>query len=205
MPEYGELTRTDVPMLEAALDMTVDRFGPTIRVIEIGVGSGKTARGMLAYLTSRKATLNYWGVDMSAKCEVPFPGARIARCDSFEAAPFVWSECHLLILDGCGCPVHTIIDATMFGAKLPPHGLMLVHDTGYDTPDFFQGQRHGPADIAESFCVPRLGLTKLGMWPKCRNPDWKLIVELSEKDRGWGGYTIYERTHAILEAQEDRR
>lgn len=205
MYEYGELNRVDVPMLEAALDMAADRFGSTIRVVEIGVGNGKTARKMAAYLAERQVTLHYWGVDTDQKCGVPFPGARLTRGDSFEASPFVWSEFHVLILDGCGCPMHTVTDVTMFGAKLVPHGLMLVHDTGYDIPDFFRGQRHGPTDLAESFCVPRLGLSKLGLWPKCRHPDWKLIVELSKRHCDWGGYTIYERTHAVLEAQEDRR
>ena len=98
---------------------------PTI--CEIGLARGETAAGIHELLGGR---CTYYGVDKlvldDARANMPW-ATRIWELDSILAHPEV-PGLDLLIIDGCHCESHVLLDFLHYGPKLRRGGYVFFHD-----------------------------------------------------------------------------
>lgn len=186
LPSYGLLTDYDADVIGAALEEVVTRFSnPTI--VEIGVRDGSTARGIDQLLRPRHFT--YIGIDSTrdlGQLTAPFPGARIIVGDSAEVYGELTQDIHFVLVDGCHCINHVILDFFHYGRKLVKGGLLAMHDAapGMQGKDY---QGHGPRTpdfhVATTRGLEIINPLNTGLW--------SLHSQSAFVD--WGGTTIFRK------------
>lgn len=124
---YGSLTKADIGVLERVLECYRNR---PMRLLEIGVHTGTTSRGIRDYCAANAITLEYWGLDNGTQNDgnPPFEGAHMVLGDSAESANLVPDEFDVVIEDGCHCFNHVILDTVLYGEKVRHGGFILHHD-----------------------------------------------------------------------------
>lgn len=195
MPTYGLMTKDDILRLETSLTEVSERFKdqPLLKVLEIGVHQGNTARGIHEFLRERNVAHEYWCQDSGKECPgLPFPEAKMAWGDSSYAHLNVPGGFHWVLIDGCHCLNHVIIDFVIYGEKVVPGGLVLLHDTAPSIAPFTHFQ-HGPQDRPESYVVVRQGLAMMGLLPKSKHADWELVGDYHDPLHNWGGLCVYRK------------
>jgi hypothetical protein len=137
--KYGSITTIDIRILESAIS---NYRGGKMRFLEIGVHSGETARGVLDYCNANQISIEYWGIDPN-KPEGLFSGANFVQGDSAESFHLIPDELDVVMVDGCHCINHVMLDIIHYQKKVVPGGFMLFHDTG---PHLQQTMKdpHGP-------------------------------------------------------------
>lgn len=187
LTDYGLLTAADAELLGRMLDRVSKDFGkPTI--LEIGFREGITSRAIARHMGDRP--FRFIGLDSGRDGfhVVPaFPGAEVVvgdSCDSFER---VAGPLHLVIIDGCHCVNHVMLDFLHYGALVPKAGIVYFHDTGTR----MQGkdyQGHGPKSpayhVAVLQAIEKLGLDQEGS-------QWDIVALSDAED--WGGARAYFR------------
>jgi hypothetical protein len=160
-----------------------------IRFAEIGVFGGSTARGILSWCDMHYIGLAYWGVDNCAQIEsqAPFIGAKFIKGDSAEVFHLVPFGLDAVLLDGCHCINHVILDVLHYGARVRKGGFLLLHDT---SPEIQQTMRdpHGP-DIPEFHNSVLAGLKMIGF----PTEDWILWKESVTPGAKFGGMRAYKK------------
>lgn len=152
---YGAILQEDVEILEECLftalaESLADR---PLRVLEIGMHDGGTARGIEAFVKSSDATLDYYGIDPDLGKTRPRyvpAGGKVIIGDSAEVFNQVPDEIDLVWVDGCHCMNHVILDTIHYEKKVRDGGFMCFHDVN----PVGQGQEHqyhGPV-------IPEFGL-----------------------------------------------
>lgn len=156
--KYGAILQEDVDVLEACLNILTDprdreagHRGRPVRVLEIGMHDGGTARGIENFVKSWALALEYVGIDpddgTSRPRYVPENGIVIIgdSADVFNRVPFGFD---LVWVDGCHCMNHVMLDTIHYAPCVRPGGFMLFHDVnprgqgshhqyhGPDTPEF---------------------------------------------------------------------
>lgn len=168
MPElakgYGLLFEVDARTIERVLDRLISAHpGETLRLLEVGIDQGQTARGIRAWLTEKGQPFEYWGVESgrTGRAVEPFEGAHIIVGDSTEVWHHVPEGMHFAFIDACHCDNHVILDFFNYHPKVRIGGLLLFHDTTPHT-SFRDYQLHGP-HIQEFHINCRHALTRIGL------------------------------------------
>lgn len=181
---YGSIGFGDVKFLESILDKVAARFGPALRILEVGIANGYTGRGMFNRLVKLGCTVEYHGIDGpgGAPHEGVLPeGGTFHQGDSTEIFESVPDGFHFVFIDACHCSNHCALDFLNYGTKTVVGGYIIFHDTNPNQK--WQGaywQGHGPKTPAFGIAT-RAALRKLGMYP-CLRSDWKFVGEESEGD-----------------------
>lgn len=155
--KYGAILAEDVAVLEACLLAVQDLPGGnpiarTIRVLEIGMHDGGTARGIEQFVNKTMGcALQYVGIDpddgTSRPRYVPENGIVIIgdSAEVFNRVPFGFD---LVWVDGCHCMNQVMLDTIHYSPCVRPGGFMLFHDVnprgqgshhqyqGPETPEF---------------------------------------------------------------------
>lgn len=158
-----------------------------IKFLEIGTFGGDTARGVWDRCWSHNIELEYWGIDNRSQIhsEAPFPGANFVVGDSAEVFHLIPFDFDAVLVDGCHCINHAILDTLHYGARVKSGGYMLFHDT---SPEIQQTMKdpHGP-NIPE-FHNSVLAAHKLLGFPFS---NWARWAEDYEPGATFGGMKIY--------------
>jgi len=125
---YGALTPVDISVLESVLSCF--KGSDQVTVLEIGIYEGKTAQGIKAYMDRLGVKLDYWGIDSGAICspKPPFDGAHLIIGDSAECAHLVPECLDLVLMDGCHCLNHVMLELIHYAPKVVLNGFILLHD-----------------------------------------------------------------------------
>jgi len=108
------------------LERIVHALPETPTICEIGLARGETAAGIHEQLGGR---CTYFGVDKLVldDARTNMPWATIIERDSVFAHPQV-TALDLLIIDGCHCESHVMLDFLHYGPKIRPGGYVFFHD-----------------------------------------------------------------------------
>ena len=152
---YGAILNEDIAILEECLftalaESMADR---PLKVLEIGMHDGGTARGIENYVLRSDAKLAYWGIDVDPGTTRPryIPkDATVIIGDSVEVFNQVPDDLDLVWVDGCHCFNHVVLETLHYSLKVRQGGFMCFHDVNPKG----QGQEHqyhGPV-------IPEFGL-----------------------------------------------
>lgn len=196
---YTSQTEVDVQVLEDSLAFVCEHQSRPVRVLEIGTFNGDTSREIKAWFDRKGVPLEFWGIDQGSHPdfdkgrwpEKPFPEAHFIQGDSAEVFHLVPDGLHLVLVDGCHCVNHVILDTLHYGKKVVVGGLMLFHDT---SPEIQQTMKdpHGP-DIPE-FHNSVLAAHKLMGFP---NYEWVLWRDGFMTGAPWGGMMAYRKVEPL--------
>lgn len=197
MKAGGYMHHDDLACYERSLRDVATRFGPALKVLEIGTWSGHTSRSANIVLTEAGADgYEHWIIDNQAApegiWEPPFPGCHCIWKDSADAAGDVPDGLGLILVDGCHCLNHVISDFTLYEPKLAAGGLMLFHDINPGAQGG-QYQYHGDNSNADSYVSVRRGLAYLGLLPVTRS-GWEHVEEGGDGGTWWGQFLVLRKT-----------
>lgn len=197
---YGAIVQEDVQVLEQCLAELCGAFGGNvvatnnplhpIRICEIGMHDGGTARGIEAFLLKFGRRLEYYGIDPddgSTRPRYVPEGGKVVIGDSAEVFNQIPDGLDLVWVDGCHCRGHIILDTVNYGERVRPGGFMLFHDVN----PAGQGQEHqyhGPE-------IPEFGLAIDMAHKAIRFPwhPWVLFAEAWPTDRHNCGTRAYRK------------
>lgn len=132
---YGAITEEDAELLEKCLlsacsDAVIENH--PVRICEIGMHDGGTARGMERYVRDCNLSLAYIGIDpddgSTRPRYVPFGGQVLIgkSADMFVQVP---GDLDLVWVDGCHCRNCVVLDVVNFAPKVRVGGFLCLHDT----------------------------------------------------------------------------
>jgi hypothetical protein len=187
-PDFGALTVEDGEVLKATLLQVAPL--KQVKLLEIGMHSGATAKGIKAFLESNGCGLEYWSIDPGYLCVVsdPFPGARVTKGLSDEVYESIPNDFDVIFVDGCHCRNHVILDTIHYSPKVKPGGFLMFHDCSPSAQGKDQ-QYHGPK--TNEFCIDVLrGLQRINFpWPQ-----WTLFMEKYNPNLPFGGVRSYRKS-----------
>lgn len=182
---YGAITKADAILLE---DTMTFFKGRTMRLLEIGVHSGSTARGIRDFCAANEIALEYWGIDngvLHRNIEPPFDGAKLVVGDSAEVFYLVPDILDVVIIDGAHSRNHVILDTYNYSTKVAIGGFVLFHDTAPEIQHTMR-EAYGP-DIPQFYNCVNEALVLMG-WPWC---GWSLYQYSCEHGQKFGGFRSY--------------
>lgn len=194
---YGLIREVEADLFDRLLDTIKTKFG-VIRMIEIGVLGGDTARGVYRRAKEIGCPAECSGVDFEnyRPNPTPDPNYKFYAGDSMDA----WRdfpkdyEANILFLDGCHCVNHAQCDFLNYSPFVESCGYCLLHDTAVPQGKVKQEafpQNHSYAGQPDSVLGVREGLKKLGLLQGYRT-DWKLVEEVSS-DTGLFGMILFKK------------
>ena len=198
--KYGAILAEDVEVLEACLAV-IDRenfeekMGPMsrpVRVLEIGMHDGGTARGIEKWLADVALRLDYTGIDPDDGTTRPRyvpEGGRVIVGDSAEVFGRVTGTFDLVWVDGCHCFNHVVLDTLHYSHMVRPGGFICFHDVNPRGQGCADKQPHGP-DTPEFHLAVVDGLSAIAFpWA-----GWSLFMEKCPDDVLNCGTRAYRRT-----------
>src|SRR5258706_2616834 len=186
---YGLITPTDATILENALLRICGDFpDETISIVEIGVCHGDTARGIKGYMDGLNRSFVYFGVDngRDRNIDAPFQGATMVLGDSSEIYMYIPESIHFVLIDGCHCVNHAMLDFLHFGYKVKIGGMALFHDVSPRAQNKFDYQGHGPRSSPDFGTGVNAALIKLGLEGGNRR-DWRQFENGNDASFDYGG------------------
>jgi len=196
---YGLITETDGRALERSLMRTARRFrcesrGEPLRIVEIGVCHGDTARGIKAFLDAEGVAFEYVGLDNNRDLPVavPFEGAQLIVGDSAETYRLLPWRPHWIFCDGCHAANAVMLDFLNFGDQLLPGGELIFHDAAPYTQRKLDWQGMGPKDHVDFGTATRTAARRLGLLDGARS-DWSLVEQTWEPSWDSGGTIVAEK------------
>jgi hypothetical protein len=189
------ITPLDAANLEMAIRVTVLTLKlEEIKIIEIGVREGYTARGIKEVCDRLSVKLQYTGIDSEHDMPIadPFPEAKVIRKLSNEA---VWDieKAHIIIVDGCHNLKMTALDFLLYKDYVIQGGLMIFHDTGEHIKFFTDYQGEGDRSNPDNWIACRKALALLGMYYSPETRGFELIVDAADSKFHTGGYSIFRK------------
>lgn len=200
---YTSQTLVDIDIIQEVLEKATEKTD-SIRFLEVGTYQGDTSREIKRWCDYHEKGLEFWGIDSGLHPEfimnknpalsspgrppIPFQGANMVFVDSAEAFHRIPYGLDVVLIDGCHCVNHVILDTIHYGQRVKPGGFMMFHDTA---PHIQQTMRdpHGP-DIPE-FYNSVIKAHALMRFPFDGN--WELFAEGFDKDAKFGGITCYRK------------
>lgn len=167
-----------------------------VSLVEVGILTGQTARGIKAICDDFGIQLDYYGVDpVSPETHnyprIPFPGATFIQRDSLEAVhSFHPGSLDIVISDGCHCLNHVMLETILFSDKVKPGGWMLFHDTQDDIQGTMRDP-HGP-DVPEFYNSVNAAHKRLN-FPLGPQWNWKQVYRSQTPGHPWGGMTAFKK------------
>ncbi len=181
---FGAISEQDAQVLEA----TLDALPKKIKFLEIGIHDGNTGRGVKRWCDDHGVELDWWGIDVCHH-EPPFPGATFIKGDSAEVYVDVPNDFNGILIDGCHCRNHIILDTYNYAPKVLLGGYLLFHDTGPNCQGNDHQAYHGSKAVPE-FHIATLDAFKMIGWP---HPGWSLFMEKADLTLPFGGMHSYYR------------
>ncbi len=185
---YGAIVSEDVAVLEACLTVALmdgharnwDGGPPKLRIVEIGMHDGGTAKGIEDFLAARGVALDYVGIDpddgTTRTRHVPNDGKVIVG-KSAESFHLVEGNIDLLWIDGCHCLNCVVLDTIHYTPKVRKGGFVCFHDVN-EVGEGSEHQYHGPD-------IPEFGLAVNHALAAIRFPwePWTMFGEAWPTDR----------------------
>jgi hypothetical protein len=189
---YGALNPKDVEVLEYALS----RVGTHIKFLEIGVHTGTTARGVRDYANANCFSIEYWGIDPHPPDpNPPFPMANFVQGFSEEVFHLIPDGFNVVLIDGCHCINHVMLDVLHYAPRVVKGGFLLFHDICPKTQHTYVNSQnmHGP-DIPQfkNAVLDALALLKFPYYP------WVLAKSQWDDDLPWGGMAAYRKLPRLM-------
>lgn len=186
----GSQTRADVTVI---VDVLHQYQRKSVSLVEVGILTGQTARGIKTICDDFGISLYYVGIDpvspeVHNHPKQPFPGAGFRQADSLEAVHCIHpSSIDIAIIDGCHCLNHVILETILFSTKVRSGGWMLFHDTQDDIQGTMRDP-HGP-DMPEFYNSVNAAHRLI------RFPDihWKQVYRSQTPGHPWGGMTAFQK------------
>ncbi len=202
---YGLLTGVDIGVVERGLTLAMKRFQGPVRVVEIGVRDGSSCLGMKGFVESQGRKIDYSGFDNQRDMGVGEPfhesdddlsRAKIYLGDSAETYRFAPKDIQFLLIDGCHCVNHVILDCLHFGERVAIGGYMAFHDMapssqGHEKDGQYQG--HGP-NLPDFGIAIREAHRLLELNDGGPGRRWKKLEETWDEGCWWGGVALFEKT-----------
>ena len=190
MIKFGLITESDSRVLIKSLQLSWDNVWMTrtgkdrkLRVLEIGVCHGDTARGIKEFLDNNSIPFIYYGIDSERDRVInkPFPEANLFIGSSEKLYKDINEYFDLIFIDGCHCLEHTILDFSLYSDKIVTGGYVLFHDTsplvqGRD----YQGHGFNGEGSLDNYIAVRRGIEYLEMYSR---KYWELIID-EQKEQG---------------------
>lgn len=191
--QYGAILNEDVEVLEECLFtvMAESRADHKIKVCEIGMHDGGTAKGIERYIREMDGRLDYFGIDPDPGKTRPryIPeGGTVIIGDSAEVFDQVPNDLDILWVDGCHCRNHVVLDTFNYEGKVRHGGFMLFHDVNPKGQNEVEHQYHGPN--TKEFGLAVVEALKMIRFPW--NP-WTLFRELSPTEVNNCGTRAYKK------------
>lgn len=191
---FGAVSEQDAQVLEATLDVLPKK----IKFLEIGIHDGNTGRGVRRWCDAHGVELEWWGIDVCHH-EPPFSGAHFVKGDSAEVFVDIPNDFNAILIDGCHCRNHVILDTYNYAPKVLPGGYLLFHDTGTQCQGNDHQAYHGSKAVPE-FHIATLEAFKMIGWP---HPGWVLFMEKADLSLPFGGMHSYYRLPRWVPTAED--
>jgi Methyltransferase domain len=192
---YGLITSADASLLELCLRRIIWEFpDETISIVEIGVCHGDTARGIKGFMDGLNVPINYYGVDNGRDRQIdpPFHGATILLGDSSEIYMHLPQSIHFVLIDGCHCVNHAMLDFLHVGYNVKVRGMALFHDVAKRAQNKFDYQGHGPRSSPDFGTGVYAALLKLGLLRGERS-DWDRFDWAEDESFDYGGMAAYRK------------
>ena len=195
MTNFGLITPLDAANLSMAISATAASLQlEEIKIIEIGVHRGDTARGIKSVCDHIGVKLQYTGIDSEHDMRIadPFPGAIVIRKPSNEA---VWDieSAHIIIVDGCHNLKMTALDFLLYKEHVIQGGFMIFHDTGKHIAPFVDYQGEGDRSNPDNWIACRKALQLLGMYDSPETRGFTLVIDDADESFPTGGYSIFKK------------
>lgn len=196
---YGFVRDIEADLIDKILDRLKSEFG-AIRMLEIGVFSGDTVRGVYRRAKEIDCPVECVGVDFEKyrPNPTPDPSYQFFSGDSMDMWRDMTGNCEFLFIDGCHCVNHSMMDFCNYSPFVEVGGYCLFHDTALPKDQFSQEpwpQDHSYAGKDPSKLGVREGLKKLGLLQGYRI-DWELIEEVPS-DTGLMGMILFQKTKEL--------
>jgi predicted O-methyltransferase YrrM len=192
---FGLMTALDATKLTSCLTLLAGARGPLpVRVLEIGVREGATARGMKAVLDTMESSIQYVGIDNAkdlGRLDPPFEGATMILGDSNAPMTFNAARLHgdydLVLVDGCHCKAHAYMDAELYREVVAPGGYLLFHDAA-------PGMQGTDLQHDNRYVEVRGALAAAKMLPLSDDLSEEFTLQPEAYDNpNWGGMLVYQR------------
>ncbi len=176
--------------LIAASVVAFTDYKSKLKVLEIGICHGETAKRIKNFLDSRRIEFDYYGIDSERDRKIDLPFGNIIIGDSSEVYNLLPNDFHFILVDGCHCINHVILDFIHYSEKLLKNGYILFHDTGTRSiyKDDYQG--HGPKNSRDFYISVKKALSLLRLDE--RN-DFIKVLEGDDEKFDYGGITVYKK------------
>lgn len=183
---FGAISEQDAQVLEG----TLEKLPKKIKFLEIGMHEGDTGRGVKRWCDAHGVELEWWGIDVQQR-KVPFPGATVICGDSAEVYVDIPNDFNGIIIDGCHCRNHVILDTYNYAPKVLPGGFLLFHDAGPQCQgNDFQKYIHQQTRLTPEFHIATLEAFKMIRWP---HEGWSLFMEKVDPTLPFGGMHSYQK------------
>lgn len=183
---HGMVFPSDSDVFDAVC-LEVLKWKRLVRILEIGMWKGFTARGFKAFIEGHGGTIDYWGIDpgLLEEPESPFEGAHFIKGKSEECFHLFPGKYDIVLVDGNHSRNGVILDTFNYEPLVEPHGFMLFHDTNPKG----QGTGHeytGPK-------IPQFGIAVREAWAMMGWPwsPWHLWMEKYEENHHQNGTTAF--------------
>lgn len=160
-----------------------------VRVLEIGMWKGLTARGMKRFIEELGGHIDYWGIDpgILEEPECPFEGSNFVKGKSEEVFHLIPGLFDIVIVDGNHSRNGVILDTFNYEPKVASRGFMLFHDTnpkGQGTGYEYSGPH-----------IPEFGIAVREAWEMIGWPwsSFSMFMERYETDHHQNGMTAFRR------------
>lgn len=209
--KYGLISNIDQECIEATLNYLMSDFPLVdLRITEIGIYDGQTARGISDYVISKNRGVCYHAIDNEKDKPIlrPFEGCNMIIGNSNEVYNRLPDESqHLIFVDGCHCFAHVLGDFFCYATKVKKGGYFCFHDTGKHI-KLFKDFQHGDKDNPDAYISVRKALETVGLLRDIniddiyrdtevngRLSDWKLIFDEADETDEAGGICVFKKLY----------
>lgn len=136
--------------------------------------------------------MQWYGIEVVA-APIPFSGATLIIGPSDFSRMKAPDKLHVLIIDGCHCYNHLLMDFYNYYDKLVTGGLLLIHDTNpYSQGGIKGGFHEGETTGQMAYIRVRDGMKEIGLLDDS-NPHFKFLVETYSPTHDYGGFSVFQK------------
>jgi len=195
--QYGLISETDKNCLEDIIKLALHVFpDDVINVLEIGVYSGQTGRGIKEYIESRGRKCFITGIDSGKDGEtLRFNYDQFIGGNSSEVYNQIEDESqHLILIDALHTFAAVVADYYCYAPKVKHGGFLAFHDTAPQA----QGrdwQRVGDKDDPDMHISVNKALERIGLSDKhlCEVLGWNLVFDEYDPNDAAGGIKAFQK------------
>lgn len=195
---FGIVSNSDVSLLKESIKYIVETFpNEKLFLVEIGTYDGYTCIALNKELQNIHHTTNYeyFGVDLKENRlekikQHKIPNIKLFLSRSEESFMLAPDNLHWVLIDGCHCVNHVMLDFLNYGYKVKKGGLIIFHDISPLGQNKLDYQGHGPKNHTDFGTATLSAFKKLDIFNR---KDWKLYKQDYDKTLNWGGIAIFQK------------